>query len=96
MTNELNTLKQQYSSLIAEKTALQSTLEQRSDNQSLSMSQLKEEIIKLQEALKMSRVQENKLKAMVDVQAREMGVTLERYKVCVLVILDEIHTCMKL
>ena len=83
MTSELDTVKEQYSSLMAENTALQSTIEQQSDNQSLSVSQLKEEIIKLEEALKMSKVQENKLKGMVDAQAREMGVTLERYKVCI-------------
>ncbi len=79
--NELESLKNQLSSLVEAKTQTDTVLQQQTNDHSSIVSWLQDELTVLKEELIAGRAREEELKAMNDAQANEMGITLERYKV---------------
>ena len=81
VTAELDSLKEQLSTMTQAKAKVESTLEQQAGSHSSEVAQLWEELTTMKEELRVGGAREEELKAMLDTQANEMGITLERYKV---------------
>ena len=82
--SELESERQILSSLCQEKAQADADLKEQASSHSSELFSLKAELSRIQGELRDGATREDELRRMMDAQASEMGVTLEKYKV---------HTC---